>query len=379
VDLFRGMAMLIIFVAHVPDNAWNGFIPARFGFSNATEIFVFCSGFASALAFGGVFTRRGFGLGLARIAFRCWQVYWAHISVFMAMLALYATADRLLPGQDYLVYGGFERLLQEPARALMLLMTLGWQTDYLDILPMYLVILAMIPVVMLLRRLHPLAPFAGSIGLYLAVWLGGLALVSDPWSGAPWFLNPFGWQLIFFAGFAVASGWWQPPALRQPWLVALCAAYVVLAVPLSWHGVLQQSETLTVLRGLLLFGDERGNFHVLRFLHFLALAYLALSLVDPWRQRIGDGASALVVKVGQQSLAAFLASLLLARAAGILLDVAGRDWLTVAAVNLAGMGLMVAVAFVVGWFKAAPWSAPAPTAARTGPGGTAAPRPQPAE
>src|SRR3546814_19245199 len=43
-DFFRGVAMLIIFVAHVPDNPWAGFIPARFGWSDATEMFVFCSG-----------------------------------------------------------------------------------------------------------------------------------------------------------------------------------------------------------------------------------------------------------------------------------------------------------------------------------------------
>ena len=52
-DFYRGLAMFIILVAHIPVNAWAGWIPARFGFSDATEIFVFCSGMASAIAFGG--------------------------------------------------------------------------------------------------------------------------------------------------------------------------------------------------------------------------------------------------------------------------------------------------------------------------------------
>jgi hypothetical protein len=51
-DLFRGLTMLIIFVAHLPENSWNAWIPARFGFSSGAELFVFCSGIASALAFG---------------------------------------------------------------------------------------------------------------------------------------------------------------------------------------------------------------------------------------------------------------------------------------------------------------------------------------
>ena len=81
-DFFRGLAMFIILVAHIPFNAWGDWIPARFGFSDATEIFVFCSGMASAIAFGGAFLRRGWLMGTARVLFRCWQVYWAHICLF---------------------------------------------------------------------------------------------------------------------------------------------------------------------------------------------------------------------------------------------------------------------------------------------------------
>ena len=73
-DFFRGLTMLIIFIAHVPANSWNAFIPARFGFSSGAELFVFCSGFASALAFGGSFLRRGWALGAARILQRIWQI-----------------------------------------------------------------------------------------------------------------------------------------------------------------------------------------------------------------------------------------------------------------------------------------------------------------
>ena len=49
-DFFRGIGMLIILSAHIPDNQWILWIPARFGFSDATEMFVFLSGMASASA-----------------------------------------------------------------------------------------------------------------------------------------------------------------------------------------------------------------------------------------------------------------------------------------------------------------------------------------
>ena len=60
--------MFIILIAHITDNPWTLWIPARFGFSDATEMFVFCSGMASALAFGAVFARAGWLMGTLRIA-----------------------------------------------------------------------------------------------------------------------------------------------------------------------------------------------------------------------------------------------------------------------------------------------------------------------
>ena len=65
-DFYRGMAMFIILFAHTPGNFFTSWIPARWGFSDATEMFVFCSGMASAIAFGRTFDRAGWALGTAR-------------------------------------------------------------------------------------------------------------------------------------------------------------------------------------------------------------------------------------------------------------------------------------------------------------------------
>src|SRR5271166_6191548 len=94
-DFFRGLAMLIIFVAHVPGNSWTEYIPARFGFSSSAEMFVFCSGCASALAFGSVFARCGWRIGIVRIAYRIWQLYWAHIGLFLVLASISISAARM--------------------------------------------------------------------------------------------------------------------------------------------------------------------------------------------------------------------------------------------------------------------------------------------
>src|SRR3569623_1176780 len=80
-DFFRGVGMLIILLAHIPSDGWALWIPARFGFSDATEMFVFQSGMASAIAFGSTYDRNGAIALIARVAQRVWQIFWAHILV----------------------------------------------------------------------------------------------------------------------------------------------------------------------------------------------------------------------------------------------------------------------------------------------------------
>ncbi len=366
-DLFRGITMLIIFVAHVPANSWNAWIPARFGFSSGAELFVFCSGFASALAFGATFVRRGWWLGTARILQRLWQVYWAHVGLVVALVALATLLDTLVGSAE--LGRQFAPLMADPERALLGLVTLTWQPDYLDILPMYLVILALIPLAIALRRLHPWLPFLMVALLYALVWTEGLNLPGNPWNGAGWFLNPFAWQAIFFIGFFIAMKWLPVPPLRRPVLLLAAAVFVILSVPFSFWGILEHWPAGRELRELLLpAASEKSNLHPLRILHFLALAYLVLSAIEPVRDRLDAGLGHWLILIGRQSLAAFLASIVLARLAWTASEIAGHDGLAVALLNLAGFAAILGVACVVAWFKRAPWAGPPP-----------APRDMPAE
>lgn len=355
-DVFRGLTMLIIFIAHVPANSWNAWIPARFGFSSGAELFVFCSGIASALAFGSVFVRRGFLLGTARIAYRIWQVYWAQLGLVLALIALAALLDRLF---DLSVLAKqFPPLLAEPERALLGLATLSWQPDYLDILPMYLVILALVPAMMALRRLHPALPFALAGLLYALVWTERLNLPGNPWTDAGWFLNPFAWQLIFFVGFFIGMKWLPVPRLGDRRLMWLVAGFVALSVPLSFWVILDHWPTAQALHDLILPENEKTDLHILRVLHFLALAYLVLSLIEPFRRQLDRGAGHLLILIGRQSLATFLASVVLSRLAGVAADATGHSEPIVALLNLTGFALILVTAIVVGWFKSAPWAGP---------------------
>ncbi len=373
-DVFRGLGMFIILIAHITDNPWTLWIPARFGFSDATEMFVFCSGMASAIAFGGVFARAGWILGTARILHRIWQVYWVHIGVFLAtltlMLGLNATG---LFRTDLVAALNLKIFLDTAQINLIGLLTLTYVPNYFDILPMYLVILAMIPVAMALARADKRLPLAMSAMLWLAAGLLPLTLPAQFWfpagSERPWFFNPFAWQLVFFTGFGLMAGWLPAPPVRRD-LVWLAMAAVVLSVPFAWYRAIDALPFVKQWRADWPALYDKSSFGILRYGHFLALAYLAwiaagpegarLRKPGPWQPLVR-----LLEQVGQQSLAVFATSMVMARALGAVLDLAGRGMMATLVVNLVGFAILIAVARTVGWFKSNPWKAAPKAVAHT--------------
>jgi len=363
-DFFRGIAMLIIFIAHVPGNAWIGYIPARFGWSDATEMFVFCSGFAAAIAFGGTFLKAGFGYGTARIAFRTWQVYAAHIGMFFAIAAIVAAGTYWLGTQDYIAQLNLTFFFDNAPRAILGVFTLTYVPNYFDILPMYIGALVMIPAVMALSRLHVLAPLAASLALYWLNFTLGWGLPAELWKegySREWFFNPLAWQLLFFTGFSFAMGWLPAPP-RSRGLTWACALFVLFSIPAAYWPIAQHVESLRWLREAIWELQGKTDFGFLRYLHFLALAYLALRIVEGREARLLSRWAMPVVTVGRNSLAVFLLSMGLARIGGMILDLIGRDALTYALINLGGMAVLIGFAYWCTLLKRQPWREKAKTA-----------------
>ena len=113
--------------------------------------------------------------------------------------------------------------LDDPARMLLGYATLTYVPNYFDILPMYLVILALIPLVMAAARLGRGAVAALVGVLYLLAYARLLDLPAEPWSERVWFFNPFSWQLLFFLGFAFGRGWLVPPGYDRRLMLAALA------------------------------------------------------------------------------------------------------------------------------------------------------------
>src|ERR1044072_5352904 len=81
-DLFRGLALWLIFLDHIPQNIVNWITIRNYGFSHAAEIFVLISLYKAAFVYGGAMRDRGFVVASARILKRARQVDVADVFSF---------------------------------------------------------------------------------------------------------------------------------------------------------------------------------------------------------------------------------------------------------------------------------------------------------
>ena len=368
--------MLIIFTSHAPHNFWGDWIPGRFGFSDATEMFVFCSGMASAIAFGSSYERRGWLRGTARVLQRCWQVYWAHIGYFFALLFMVIALDRIGFEKNYVDSLALGFFLNNATEAVFGLMTLTYVPNYFDILPMYFVVLLMMPIVMALAnvRLWLVLVFVVVVWMLAqtdileALGLDAIALQlpASFRSDRPWFFNPFGWQLIFFTGFALMRGWLPRPPVNA--LLIIIATVITLGFMSLSHVAYREWGFDWALQWRIdnVMLIHKTDFGLLRYVHFMVLAYLAYAIVgEGGRWLLPEGRSlpgkiwkalvTVLTKVGQQSLAVFIVSMMLSIFVGFILDQTGNGAWPVALCNLLGWAFLVSIAYSVSWFKSQPW------------------------
>ena len=358
-DFFRGIALFVILVSHTRNDWLSDWIPARFGLSDAAAMFVFVSGYAGGLAFGGVYKRAGWLLGTARIGLRIWQLYIAQLAIVIAVAALAVAANRVIPGEDdYRSILQLDQLFTDPSSALLGIATLTYVPHYLDILPVYMVVLSLVPIAVALARLvHPLAVLAASITLWALATHYEWNLPGDASEPRGWFFDPFCWQILFFTGFSLSMKWLKPPpAHRRIFQAAI--AYILFGVAVTVPAIYETIPGLDGVQAWVLDHADKTFLDPLQLLHFFATAYVAVYvLVD--RLYLIQGKSARpVVKCGQQALSIFLAGILLADLGGMAYDQLGTGLGAQIVVNGAGFAALFAIAYSVAWIKSAPWTKP---------------------
>ena len=355
-DFVRGLALLIIFINHVPRNEGQFLMLSRYGWSDAAEIFVFCSGYVSALVFGRGLDRSGLWIGSTRILSRCGQIYAVHLGLFLALALSCLIGNQLFPGYDYVQQLNLRYLFDHTEQALPAMVTLSYLPNSIDILPMYLVLLAWVPVFWALARLNRGLAWAASIAIYLSTYRFHLDLSAQPDTDRAWFFNPFAWQLIFFAGYTLGAGWVKVRLGRKSWLMA-SAVIILLAIPFSHEADLRPLGWMQEVYQYIDPLYEKTRLGPLRLLHFAALGYVMATLLSRHRQWLTQPLVTRIRIIGQNSLAVFAAGLLLAWIGGMVLDQAGHGWATLLVVNLGGLWLLLAFGQYLHWLDGKPWKA----------------------
>src|ERR1700726_2837178 len=225
-DLFRGLALWLIFIDHLPPNLLTWFTIRNYRFSDATEIFIFISGYTAAFVYGRAMLESGFLVATARILRRVWQIYMAHVflvTIFLAEIAWVATS---FENPLYTEEMGIMDFLKQPDVTIVQALLLRFRPVNMDVLPLYIVLMLFLPVILWLMKWRADVTLALSVELYAVTWKYDLYLTDYP--NGFWAFNPLAWQLLFVFGawcaLGVASRMSRILSSRiTPWI---CLAYL---------------------------------------------------------------------------------------------------------------------------------------------------------
>ena len=319
-DMFRGLALLMIFINHVPGTFYEGLTSRNFGFSDAAEAFVFMSGMASGLAYSNRFRTGSLWAATAKVWARARQLYFVHITITILSLAIFAAAAKWLGLGELLAKNNIAPLFQQPLGTMVGIPLLTHQLGYLNILPLYMTLLLITPLLIIVGLRWPVPLALASVLLWAIAGEFRLNFPNYPNEGG-WFFNPFSWQLVFVLG--LLSGMAMKVGKRfipyQPVLFGLAAA--ILVFTLIWMKVPPIGKAMNGTMGW--FGSMGTPFYLIwfdktfltlpRLLHALALFYVLGHL--PIMRTIAQSWIAAPFRLmGRQGLAVFAAGTVLSMA-----------------------------------------------------------------
>lgn len=351
-DLFRGIALWLIFIDHLPPNILTWFTIRNYGFSDATEIFIFISGYTAAFVYSRAMRDRGFVVASARIFKRVWQIYVAHVFLFTIYLAEISYIATRFENPLYAEEMGILDFLKQPDVTIVQALLLKFRPVNMDVLPLYIVLMMFLPLILWLMQRKADVALALSVVLYAVTWEFDLYLPAYP--NGTWFFNPFAWQLLFVFGAWCALG----GARRMQRILSsrvtlwLCVAYLVFAfcVTLTWH-VPRLNVFMPRWLESWMYPINKTDLDVLRFAHFLALAAVTVRFVHADWPGLKSRWLRPVILCGQHSLEIFCLGVFLAFAGHfVLAELSGGAWMHFA-VSVAGIVIMSAAAWLFSWYK----------------------------
>src|SRR5438067_9451988 len=355
-DLFRGMGLWMIFLDHIPHDIVAWLTLRNYGFSDAAEFFVFISGYLLGYIYGPIVSGGNFLAATKRLVMRAWQMYVAHILLFLIFTAQIARTARRFDNPMYENEFNVFNFLQHPDVLIGQAITLRYKPVNLDVLPLYITLVLAAPfMVWCLVRRPNLTLLASAVLYVLSRWFNWNIASYPP--GTTWYFNPFCWQLMFvFAAWCgigqidkVAKWVWSKATMG---LAAAWLAFALLIV-MTWH-VPALEALIPKWMIKMIYPIDKTDLDMLRFTHFLALAVLVTQFVPRRWKALDQKWLRPVILCGQHSLPIFCIGVFLSFSAHWILSQYSKGVWEQLAVSIAGIVIMIGAAWLLDRAKRVP-------------------------
>ena len=351
-DLFRGIANWAIFLDHIPDNVVNWITTRNYGFSDAADLFVFISGYTASFVYARMMLERGFIVGATRLTKRVWQLYVAHIILFVIYIVSIGYVALRYSDPDIIGEFNVAGLVDNPIETLRQGLLLKFKPVNLDVLPLYIALMGCFPPVLWFMLRQPGATMLASIALWLSAREFGWNLPSYP--GGVWYFNPFCWQVLFVFGSWCALGGAQKnrSIIDAAATLYFCLAYLLFALVMTMAGRFPDFGALFPHWLYETFNpNDKTNLAPYRFLHFAVIVILVIRFVPKdWKGLEWRAFDPLIV-CGQQSLAVFCVGVFLSFVGHFELMMSSGSLLAQLFVSVTGIAIMTIVAYYISWSK----------------------------
>ena len=350
-DMFRGLALWLIFIDHASPDLLTWFTIRSYGFSDAAEIFIFISGYTAAFVYGRALLESGFVIASARIIRRVWQIYSMHMLLFAVLVAEVSYVSVVLDKPFYAEEVGINAFLKQPGIAMIEALLLRYRPLNMDVLPLYIVLMLFLPLVLLMMKWRANLTLAASVALYVISWRLDLHLVAYP--NGFWSFNPFAWQMLFVFGAWCSLGGAARISrlLSSPVTLWISFAYLLAAAGVTMTWYFPQHLHLPQWLEQWMYPINKPDLDVLRFAHFLALAVIAIRFIPAGWPGLKSLWLRPLVLCGQHSLEIFALGVALAFAGYFILMETSAGLALHVLVGICGIALMSAMAWLLSWYK----------------------------
>jgi hypothetical protein len=267
--------------------------------------------------------------------------------ITMVAIAMLAVTAMRLDNPLVLEWHNAAAVFYDPILTHIGLAALTHHLGYFDILPLYVVLMAMAPIFAIIDRYAPNWLLPISLAIYLVALIVPVPMPTWPVEGQ-WFFNPLAWQLVFVLGFVLAredgiGGFVRRHIVSLRWLsVPIVAVSAVVVFRQMWP-----DPTLMPQPRLLFIADKTyvTPMRLIQFLAVVALFSATYPYIKRWALWLVEFGSLL----GRNSLIVFCIGSLLSLAGQITRFVYRGDIVVDTVVVILGVAIMAFAAWLPEW------------------------------